>query len=62
LEYSGVDTVSPLDATSTATGNSATSMTIVAQQLDEKLATWRPKPPLEVAQMVSVLIESVGPL
>ena len=33
------------------------SMTIVAQQLDEKLATWRPETAAEVARMVSELIE-----
>jgi hypothetical protein len=34
-----------------------TSMTIVAQQLDEKLATWQPETAAEVARMVSELIE-----
>jgi len=32
-------------------------MTIVAEQLDEKLTTWRPETAAEVARMVSELIE-----
>ena len=32
-------------------------MTIVAQQLDEKLTSWRPETAAEVARMVSELIE-----
>ncbi len=32
-------------------------MTVLAQQLDDKLATWRPETATEVARMVSELIE-----
>jgi hypothetical protein len=32
-------------------------MTVLAQQLDDKLATWRPETAAEVSRMVSELIE-----